>query len=244
MKIDTFKRIGKHHLNNCEDSNGAFQIGQDRYLISVSGGCSMGDESHFASSLFMKLLREICKEDFHLEFRRNDQITLEDLMKELFSKFFNRLKQIKTVGSLGKYDLLATLIIGLVDVKDNKFVAVVIGDGLIVVDGKIHEFDQDNQPDYIGYHVDKNFLDWYSSQDQIFSGGIEFSMSVVTDGIFTFSNEIDEQVTVSKEQSIMKYLLIKQNPSEVNECQNKMDSLLKNESLSTNDDLAITRIIL
>lgn len=42
----------------------------------------------------------------------------------------------------------------------------VIGDGLVGIDGELHEFDQDTKPDYVGYHLKEDFEDWYSRQQQ------------------------------------------------------------------------------
>jgi hypothetical protein len=33
----------------------------------------------------------------------------------------------------------------------------VIGDGLVSIDGQLTEYEQDNRPDYLGYHLGEDF---------------------------------------------------------------------------------------
>ena len=61
-------KIGEFHTNHNEDSSSITEIGEDKIMIAVMDGCSMGKESHFASTLIAKLLRKIGKEISFKEF--------------------------------------------------------------------------------------------------------------------------------------------------------------------------------
>ena len=61
-----FTQIGEFHINHNEDFLVTHEIGKDKLMIAVMDGCTMGTESHFASTLIGKLLRQISKEIHYL----------------------------------------------------------------------------------------------------------------------------------------------------------------------------------
>ncbi|WP_231915353.1 protein phosphatase 2C domain-containing protein [Lewinella sp. 4G2] len=241
--IDTLTRIGKHHTNHCEDSCGNFQIDESRFLIAVSDGCSMGTESHFASTLFMKVLKEIAKVHYNLSFIGKSEPNIDGLLMVILKGLFNKVKMIRDTLQLDKYELLATLIVAVFDSKTKEVSVITIGDGLISIDDKIYEYDQSNRPDYVGYHLDEIFEDWFSDQRQILSTTFEKSISISSDGIFTFSDDFDEPVRNIRQRQIIADLMIRVNPDQ-RSIQNKMDGYLDNENLSTNDDVAVVSVCL
>ena len=74
MIIHTHSQIGQFHTNHNEDAYVTTQLSNDWYLLGVMDGCSMGTESHFASTLLVKLLRKISTEYFYKAFVWNDVI--------------------------------------------------------------------------------------------------------------------------------------------------------------------------
>lgn len=68
MKKYELSKIGEFHTNHNEDSSTITEIGEDIILIAVLDGCTMGKESHFASTLLVKLLRKIGKEISYRKF--------------------------------------------------------------------------------------------------------------------------------------------------------------------------------
>ena len=52
---------------------------------------------------------------------------------------------------------LSTLIIGIVDTTQSTAEFLTIGDGLICKDGELIEYEQDDKPDYLGYHLADDF---------------------------------------------------------------------------------------
>ncbi|MGK0364095.1 MAG: serine/threonine protein phosphatase PrpC [Saprospiraceae bacterium] len=77
LKTDRHLQIGEHHLNHCEDYLLIAEIGDNILLIAVCDGCTMGEESWFASALIGKLLKKISRE-IHFRTLREPQLT-EDL---------------------------------------------------------------------------------------------------------------------------------------------------------------------
>ena len=71
----TISTIGQFHTNHNEDFLVTENINDDRILIAVMDGCSMGKESHFASTLIGKLLRKISKGISFKEFINNENKT-------------------------------------------------------------------------------------------------------------------------------------------------------------------------
>ena len=67
---------------------------------------------------------------------------------------------------LDEKELLTTVILLLYDMKTDKGIILSIGDGLISINGKITEFERDNKPDYLAYHLKEDFEEWYANQTQ------------------------------------------------------------------------------
>lgn len=187
LKIDTHLQIGEHHLNHCEDYLLNTEIGDEILLIAVCDGCTMGEESWFASALIGKLLKKISRE-IHFRTLREPQLTenLCVLEKLILEKLFSEIKEIQQRLFLEKEALLSTLILGLIDIKKQSIKAIVIGDGLVKVDEDIYDFDQDNKPDYLGLHLTEDFEEWYSCQSQVIDSQFTKSLVISTDGIFSF----------------------------------------------------------
>lgn len=169
MKIYSTLTIGEFHTNNCEDFLINEQIATNQRLIAVLDGCTMGTESVFVSHLYGKILRKIFKHQFYKTFVTKDDVTLKQKLKSVFKILISETKQIKSQLDLETNELLSTVIIGIVDTTNCKAEFLTIGDGLICTDGTITEYEQNDKPDYLGYHLTDNFETWYTSQKQTLS---------------------------------------------------------------------------
>ena len=187
MKIYTTLQIGEHHVNHCEDYLIASEIGENKLMCAVMDGCSMGKDSYFPATLTGKLLRKIAKEFQFREFAEKDQKGIEELLKMVTQQLFKEMHYIKNLLLLERDEILNTLLLAIVDTSTKKGEFLCVGDGLFCINGELIEFEQDNRPDYLGYHLNETFETWFANQKQRISrSGIEdFSLS--TDGIFTFS---------------------------------------------------------
>ena len=95
MKIHHISTIGTFHTNHNEDHFIIAEI-TDRYqLLAVMDGCSMGTESHFASTLVKKLLHKISKELNFKAFAERQEETAESYLKTVLGQLFHQLVRLK-----------------------------------------------------------------------------------------------------------------------------------------------------
>lgn len=237
--------IGTSHTNYCEDYLLAAEIGENKWLFAVLDGCSMGNESYFASALSGKILKKIAVEQGFLQWKEGkQQLGLESLLKNILARFFEEYKHIANRLLLHKRDLLATLVLWLYDAATKEGEILVIGDGVVCVDGKVVEFDQNNRPDYLGYHLEEDFEEWYSKQNQRIAIKNAKDVSIATDGILTFDT-IDGSTLKKEVIDAINLLLIDSSWAENQQMLFRKILLLeKKYGLKPIDDVAIIRGIL
>ena len=102
--------IGEFHTNHNEDASIITEIAEEKILIAVMDGCSMGKESHFASTLIAKLLRKIGKEISYKAFaeqtKKHTGVYLEEVLERLFGQF----RELKNYLLLEKTEVLSKTI--------------------------------------------------------------------------------------------------------------------------------------
>ena len=243
MRIYKTLNIGEFHSNYCEDFLVEEQIATNEKLIAVLDGCTMGIESVFASMLFGKILRNIAKNKFYEEFVSGKPIDLKNKLKEVVKLLIQQTKIIKNELGLEINELLSTLIIGIVDTHYSCAEFLTIGDGLICKDGELIEYEQNDKPDYLGYHLAEEFENWFDSQNQKLSISNFRDLSICTDGIFTFKN-FENKLAQKSEKDIIEYLLVNNEGAEFDNFLCRKIRMLKDKfSHVVTDDLAIIRII-
>ncbi len=243
MKIYSTLNIGSFHTNYCEDFLVSEPVGAGKQLIAVMDGCTMGEESAFASMLMGKILRNISKSLFYQDFIKQSEIDLDAQLKEILRQLFAELKFTKNKLGLETNELLSTMIIGLIDPVSSKAELFIVGDGLIYHDGKVIEYEQDDKPDYLGYHLHEDFNAWHENHDQKLSIKAFNDLSICTDGIYTFRN-FENPRQQKNESEIMEFLLkdIETNAPD-NFLERKMLSTKEDWKHVVTDDLAIVRIV-
>jgi serine/threonine protein phosphatase PrpC len=186
MLIRTVLKKGTDHPVNCEDDL-FFSIAEPYYVGAVFDGCSTGTKSHFASNLYSKILNRVLNTKTYQMFDDGDH-SLEDIAKQTFVKFFNKLKKIKHTLSLKDLEILSTFII--VFFKENQAYIIVSGDGCIVVDDKEIKLESfENAPDYLAYHLNEKVFDVYEKNIKKFKfDNIQNGLSICSDGIYSFRN--------------------------------------------------------
>lgn len=243
MKIFSTLNIGEFHTNNCEDFLVNEQISSDEILIAVLDGCTMGTESVFASVLYGKILRKIAKNHFYQEFTSKTSTDSKSLLKLCTKQLITETQGIKNQLGLDVNELLSTLIIGIIHTKFYSSELLAIGDGAIYVDGELTEYEQDNTPDYLGYHLNEDFDTWYDSLGQRKTITKFRDLSISTDGLFTFKN-LKDKTKQKSEGEIVEYLLKDQTYIENdNFLERKVRDLSVNFDHVVTDDLAIIRVI-
>lgn len=245
MKIYQYSQIGTFHTNYNEDFLVTCEIGENQVLIAVMDGCSMGTESHFAATLIGKLLRKISKEIYYKSFLQRTEQSLERLLKTVLNTLFIELQEIKNTLILEREELLSTLILGVINTEIKTAEIIAIGDGLVCYNGELTEYEQDNQPDYLGYHLHRNFEKWYREQTQKMSLKNIKDLTISTDGIFTFSPFSNHKFPTISTETIIDLLFVNSQYSEVETMLKKqVFELEKSYGLKPTDDLTMIRIIM
>jgi hypothetical protein len=245
MKIYSVVQIGEHHTNHCEDYLVSAEIGTNRILCAVMDGCTMGEDSYFVSTLVGKLLRKIATQRSYQEFYSQSlpSSALADELRGVLKELMLELRQFKNRLLLDKNELLSTLILLIYDKKSREGQILVVGDGVVCIDEEITEYDQNNIPDYLGYHLAEDFDSWYAglNQKQTFSNPSDISIS--TDGILTFTKFDDKAYQQVIEP--ISYLLKDKADAEIeNMLKKKVMHLEREYGIKPTDDVAIIRLIL
>jgi serine/threonine protein phosphatase PrpC len=243
MNTYTALQIGDYHTNYCEDYLFTGTIGSDKLLCAVMDGCTNGTDCYFISTLVGKLLRKIAKEKSYRELYEPAQSEdIEDSLKSVLKDLFSELKQLKNQLMLEPNELLTTLILLLYDQKSDEGLVIVIGDGLVSINGQATEFDQENKPDYIGFHLAKDFETWYQQQEQKIRFRELKDVSIATDGIFMFSEVIKTEGNgnIDPVDFLLNNRAQEENPEMLSL---KLKTLERQFGLKPTDDLALIRII-
>ncbi|HEY8957404.1 protein phosphatase 2C domain-containing protein [Chitinophaga sp.] len=244
MEIYTTLQIGAYHVNHCEDYLFFDHIDNNKIVCAVMDGCTMGKDSYLISSLIGKLLRKVCKSLGYKSFYAPEylEISLEAYLRMILKELVSEIKFLKNQIQLERSELLTTLIILLIDTHQDQGVVLAIGDGVINVNGKIISFDQDNKPDYLGYHLSENFDYWYESQQQkIFIPELG-DISIATDGIESFTRIAAPENSEAIDP--VDFLLNDPVGRGNEEMLNMKLKLIEHKfGLSPTDDLAVIRVI-
>ena len=131
---------------------------------------------------------------------------------------------------------------------DNEYCAAelfTVGDGLICHDGHLVEYEQENKPDYLGYHLTEDFETWFANQHQKLSLSNINDLSLSTDGIFTFKHFDGKEYSEISDREIVEFLLISEKwENQANMLSRKLIELENEFGLKPSDDLTIVRIIM
>lgn len=242
MKTYSVVRKGELHPVYCEDFLISTYVGESYYLGAVLDGCSSGEDSHFASALMGKLLKKIGKDISQQEslLRQSTPLNAESIAMMMLKKLFWELRDTRKHLGLTNTELLSTLILLVYDETLKQAYIIAIGDGVIAIDGEIHEIDQDNMPDYMAYHLNHSFDQWYKKQEHIYRVDQPTEISISTDGIDTFrSHKTDNPADFSP----IDFLLL---DSSLENTQNmltrKTNILQKKYGYLPADDISIIRV--
>jgi hypothetical protein len=241
MKVYTTIKIGENHTNHCEDYLYHGEIGANKMMCAVMDGCTMANDSYLISTLVGKILRKVAKERSYKEFYgKVTELSLDNYLKSIVHDLFVELRYLKNRLMLDDHEMLTTLLILIYDCKMHEGIALVIGDGVVCVDGIVTEFEQDNKPDYIGYHLAEDFDSWYSKQLQVVKLKKFKDASISTDGIAMFQSIDKRNGSINP----INYLLIdKDGADSLNMLNAKVKALENDFGLKPTDDIAIVRII-
>lgn len=199
----------------------------------------MGQDSHFASTLTGKILRKIALEqDYRTFYEQGRPPALPDQLKNITQQLFDGLRTAKQQLLLNTNELLTTLTLLVTDGREGHILTV--GDGVVNVNGQLTVFDQDNQPDYLGYHLGKDFETWYGQQNQRLSFGLLEDVSIASDGILLFERLTNNDPEVDPTQYLLQD---KTRIEKADMLDLKLKTLEFEYGMVPGDDLAIIRLL-
>lgn len=243
MKVYTLLRKGEFHAVQCEDFLVNQAIDNRFYFGAVLDGCSGGKEAHFASALMGKILRKVCKLLPYEKWFMAGDTDVKALTKHIYQGLFKEMQIAQNQLLLDKYELLATCITMIYDSEKQEAFIVIIGDGFAAADRKVWEIDQNNRPDYMAYHLHKDFDEWYETQQNRFFFEQPKDISIATDGIdvFTCTNSIKVPPAIDPKEH---FLVNQDGLEEEFMLEKKSNKLWRDFRFVPTDDLAIVRLIL
>jgi hypothetical protein len=243
MKIYSVLQIGEYHINHCEDYLFAGEIGLDQMLCAVMDGCTMGTDSYFISTLVGKLLRKIALEkNYKLQYGIETFTSADSCLRAICVELFAALNKANSLLMLDRNELLTTLILLLVNKHTGNGAVLVVGDGLVMIDGQPTVFDQDNKPDYLGFHLYEDAEEWYDKQSQKLLFENARDISIATDGIFMFSPVA--QMETARLADPLHFLLTDTSlAGQEDMLERQLKKLEHTHGLKPTDDLAMIRLV-
>jgi len=243
MQIFQLSHIGQFHVNHNEDFLVIEDIGANRKLIAVMDGCSSGTDSHFASTLIGKVLRKLAKQEAYREYAQQSGKALKALLEYISLLLFEELGNLNRQLDLKSDEVLSTLILGIVDTKNKEAELLIVGDGLIHVNGQNIEYENDNKPDYIGYHLNMDKHLWYQTRTEKLSVVDLKDLTISTDGIHTFKNFDGESYPqISAEEIMNRFFVARDNLDNENKLKKTLIEVKKEFGLMASDDLTMIRV--
>lgn len=238
--------MGRAHLTYCEDFLLAEGIGRKSLLCAVLDGCSMGKDAHFSSALFGKLLRMIAHE-ITLESKKDQGLTWDEsqpetLAREVLRRLFKAVRKTRKQLHLEYEELLTTVLLWVHHYETQRSFVISLGDGVVSCDGQVHIIDQNNRPDYLAYHLKKDFKTWYAQQQHTFHFEAPKDLCIATDGVETFRPHAKEFVNEENlTYNALPYLMVEATHPEAENMLDQKLEVLRKKGLAPVDDLALIR---
>jgi len=245
MKIFSLTALGKYHPQNCEDHVFHHYVGSQYLIAAVMDGCSSGVESHFASTMYGKSLHKSCRMLPNMK-QILPELDVEQMDKEAVGNFilgqlFEDVKKVKKSLFLDIEELLSTILFLVYDLKNSSAWLNVSGDGLAVCNGVFQEFDQNNMPDYLAYHLDIKFDAWFNNHTKSYNFQDINDISISTDGLTKLKKNAHR---LSREVDIIdRFLIQKPLDSDENALAKTFMNLTQEEHYLPYDDIGIIRLI-
>lgn len=170
--ISVLNKIGRGH-NTCQD-NIFVEEDEDCIWGAVADGCSNGYKAEFASQLFIYTLQKLGK----------DAIRTHVLMLAAFdvSDIYSKLQ-------MPSIHALSTTVLIFIYIKESKELYIrTLGDGFYKVNDDEYIIDQNNTPDYFGFHILGDLLETrkYLDKNPIKSYENVNSFTIASDGILSY----------------------------------------------------------
>jgi hypothetical protein len=218
--IATLNVRADHH-NSCEDS--VLVVESENFIDGIiSDGCSTGIKSHFASQALCYAFKEVGLRDAWV-----DDVVLKSVK--------TRLLAVCAALGLEEMNLLATLILFHYNKSDKTLRIRVFGDGYYYINDVEYIIDQNNTPDYFGYHIYKDpisFDNYLKKYPELVYDNVERFM-ICSDGITRISRSAMQQDATVNPNKLLFHPPTSKNYLE------RMWNLIKRDKFALTDDLTI-----
>lgn len=246
--VRTLIAKGNSHELRCEDDLYTYE--DENYIFtSVFDGCSSGKDSHFASTMFKKIISNIVPE-FLIE---NIELTTANILSKLIIDFRVELQKIMDMLEINAFnEMLSTLCLCLYDKQESVCSVIICGDGVCSVDGETYT-KHDKYGESVYYITSVNGSDEDELRENTLSYLIDDSFSLInvhvkktvsisTDGIDSFVTSHGIKTDNEPRELFLNSELYANNRIMLKRIYN---ILLRRENKIINvDDLAIARIII
>ena len=241
MELLSLLKRGVHHTNFNEDFLFSHQLNDDIIVCAVMDGCSTAKESHFTSNLFAKSLFKTCRvlpqmkeilEEFDLE-----KMAVNEIGEYILSQLFEDVRKAKKLFFLQVEELLSTLVLLLYHKEKKQASIHISGDGIFSVNGKITEIDQNNVPNFLGYHLTEKFEEVYKNdiESKLFTEVTD--VAIATDGL--------SKLVHAKSKLAVVDLFLKEKPrKDLKDYYENQYAKLTQKGFVALDDIAIIRLVL
>lgn len=246
MNIYSMICAGKYHPVNGEDFLFQHHLDDSWFVAAVMDGCSAGKESHFASILYAKSISKSCgnlidrKENMNASEWKVMKNT--DIKEQILRQLFEDLNKIKSTLNLQVEEILCTLSLLVLNTNDRTASITLSGDGIFACNGKIDEIDQENTPDYLGYHLDKSFDNFIQNHTISMTFDHIHNIAIATDGLGKLrKNPMDH----SHQLDPMDFFLNEVPPSDQpTYFQKQLNKIIETNEYIPYDDISMIRVIL
>jgi len=165
-------------------------------------------------------------------------------LKASLRTLFNDLKRLNAELDLADDELLSTLLLAIVDTRERNAEIVIIGDGVIACDEEILEFNQENKPDYLGYHLHEDFEDYWNLLTQRVSAQDFLDLALSTDGVFSFRPFSHDSYRPVTEEELLSFLLLHREEGAEDTAYRRKVIYVKNTfGLEATDDFTVVRVL-
>lgn len=210
MRILSLFKRSIHHDNFNEDFLFKHQLTEDLMVCTVMDGCSSAKDSHFSSALYNKSLHKSCRMLPHMKEIMEDfdlgKIELDAIGDFILKQLFDDLKKTQRMFFLAMEELLSTIVLLVYNNKNKTAFIAVSGDGIFYINKELTEIDQNNVPNFLGYHLKENFDSVAKTEIQSWHFENVIDVSISTDGIDKFRKNIKDskELSVTHESFFMK----------------------------------------
>lgn len=190
MKTDGFTKKGAMHTDHNEDAFYMKQISDRWFIAAVMDGCSSGVDSHFASALYAKIIRKVCKTLPQIELMQVSsgvgEFSVQTIGELILSQLYEESKSMQKIFMAEVIEMLSTVILAVYNMERKELWINSSGDGLFEVNGNITVIDQNNMPDFMAYHYKSSYQEWINNHTQTHEFNNVESFSISTDGVQKF----------------------------------------------------------